>query len=67
MPQSPKIPLADFEQVAAGQWVQPRRKGYRMACCDCGLIHTMDFRIVKYGKKRRSKVQFRAFREEPDK
>jgi hypothetical protein len=45
-----------YEQPKAGQWVQPIRKGYRMACCDCGLVHTMDFRIHK------GRAQFRAFR-----
>lgn len=27
-----------------------------MACCDCGLVHDMDFRIVE------GKIQFRARR-----
>lgn len=26
-------------------WTYPRHDGYRMACCDCGLVHTIDFRI----------------------
>jgi len=34
-------------------------KGYHMACCDCGLVHRMDFRIVGV---RKPTVQFRAFR-----
>lgn len=37
-------------------WLQPVRRGYKLACCDCGLVHTMDFR-VKDGR-----VQFRAAR-----
>lgn len=37
-------------------WIQPIRKGYRMKCCDCGLIHLLDFRIV--GKR----AQFRTRR-----
>jgi hypothetical protein len=45
-----------YEQVKAGQWVQPIRKGYKMACCDCGLVHLCDFRIYK------GRIQFRAFR-----
>jgi hypothetical protein len=28
------------------EWVQPRRSGYKMACCDCGLVHDMQFRLV---------------------
>lgn len=38
------------------EWVQPVRKGYKLACCDCGLVHEMDFRIHK------GRVQFRARR-----
>lgn len=26
------------------EWVFPLMKGYRMQCCDCGLIHEMQFR-----------------------
>ena len=51
-----------FTPVAPGEWVQPIRKGYMMACCDCGLVHRMDFRIVK-DKRGRSFIQFRAHRE----
>ena len=28
-------------------WVMPRMSGYRMACCDCGLVHEMDFQAVR--------------------
>ncbi len=48
-----------YERPKAGEWVQPIRTGYKLACCDCGLVHTVDFRIV--GDKRK-KVQFRVFR-----
>ena len=26
-------------------WVLPQRH-YRMGCCDCGLVHDMEFRVV---------------------
>jgi hypothetical protein len=45
-----------FAKPRAGEWVQPVRRGYKMMCCDCGLVHLMDFRIY------RGRVQFRAFR-----
>lgn len=38
------------------RWVQPVKRGYLMACCDCGLVHRMDFRVVA------GRVQFRAQR-----
>lgn len=46
-----------FKKQKDREWVQPIMKGYLMACCDCGLVHRLDFKIV--GKK---KVQFRASR-----
>jgi len=47
-----------YEKPKAGQWVQPIRRGYKLACCDCGLVHRMDFRIYS------GRVQFRVFRDE---
>lgn len=38
------------------RWVQPVRRNYIFACCDCSLVHHMDFRITK------GRVQFRAKR-----
>lgn len=31
-------------------WIKPKMKGYRMACCDCGLVHDLDFKVVKQTK-----------------
>lgn len=47
-----------YTKPAAGEWVQPIRRGYKLACCECSLVHRMDFRI------HRGRVQFRAFRDE---
>ncbi len=47
--------------MTEGEWVQPRRKNYYMQCCDCGLIHKMNFRLIK-DKIGRSTIQFQAFR-----
>ena len=54
-----------FPIVQAGELVQPTPRGYRMKCCDCGLVHLMDFRVIKYAGGKRTKVQFRAFRQAP--
>jgi hypothetical protein len=44
-----------YERPSAGQWVQPIRRGYRLACCDCGLVHRMDFRMgITYLSAKRS-------------
>jgi hypothetical protein len=29
-----------------GEWVLPVAEGYQMECCDCGLVHTVDFRVL---------------------
>lgn len=30
------------------EWISPKMRGYLMKCCDCGLVHEIDFRIVRY-------------------
>ena len=30
------------------EWVCPDPKGYLMKCCDCGLVHEAEFRVVRY-------------------
>ena len=36
------------------EWVHPL-PGYKMACCDCGLVHNLEFRIDAIGQ-----INFRA-------
>ncbi len=31
-------------------WLKPRMKNYKMACCDCGLVHELEFQVIKQGK-----------------
>lgn len=38
---------SDIPQVEDGEWVQPIRRGYLMQCCDCGVIHKINFRLQK--------------------
>lgn len=35
-----------YKQVVDGERVRPVQ-GYKMQCCDCGLVHTMQFWVVK--------------------
>lgn len=48
--------MARYKSVQDGEWVQPVRRGYKMACCDCGLVHTLNFRIEA------GRIQFQASR-----
>ena len=48
--------MSGYARPRADEWVQPVRRGYKMGCCDCGLVHDVDFRIVN------GRVQFRVRR-----
>ena len=50
-----------YEDAEEDEWVQPARKGYKMACCDCGLVHRFDFKLEKSGNRRF--ILFRVFRD----
>lgn len=47
-----------YHKQKDGEWVEPK-PGYRMACCDCGLVHRVEFRVLHGGV-----VQFRATRDQ---
>lgn len=32
-------------------WITPIMTGYKMACCDCGLVHNIDFQATKVIEK----------------
>lgn len=32
------------------EWVCPDPSQYFMKCCDCGLVHEMQFKVVKYAE-----------------
>lgn len=38
-------------------WIRPAQ-GYRMGCCDCGLVHELEFQVVNVDD-----VEFRARRD----
>jgi hypothetical protein len=44
--------------ISYGEWTRPRMRNFREQCCDCGLIHRLDFRIVD------GRVEFRTRRDD---
>lgn len=44
-----------------GEWVSPKRRFYHMACCDCGLVHRMEFTLIDWARGK--KILFRAWRD----
>ena len=47
-----------YESPEENEWIQPILRGCKLACCDCGLVHNMDYRTYK------GRIQFRASRNE---
>jgi hypothetical protein len=47
-----------YEVISYGEWTRPRMKDFREQCCDCGLIHRLDFRIVD------GRIEFRTRRDD---
>jgi hypothetical protein len=35
-----------YDKPQANEWVRPVMEGYKLACCDCGLVHELDFKVV---------------------
>lgn len=55
----PKVFQTEIENDDGwSDWIHPLQKPYyKMACCDCGLVHNMQFRIDEQGR-----INFRASR-----
>jgi hypothetical protein len=45
-----------YHQIVDGEWIRPQKRRFREMCCDCCLVHDLDFRIVD------GEVEFRARR-----
>lgn len=53
---SKRIRVEKEEADGWSRWVQPVTRGYLLACCDCSLVHRLNFRIYK------GRIQFKAQR-----
>jgi hypothetical protein len=51
-----------YKQAYEGEVIFPARRGYKMQCCDCGLVHRMDFGLVRHGHGK--SIYFRSYRDE---
>lgn len=49
---------SDYYQVRDGEWIEPTLRGFREQCCDCGLVHRLNFRINERGR-----IEFQSFRD----
>jgi len=49
--------MSKFYTAEDGELIVPVMTGYKIMCCDCGLVHRLDFEVVD------GQVQFRAYRD----
>lgn len=52
-----KFPEQKPQKGGWTKWIHPRMTNYYMACCDCGLVHTMNFRVFKVIKTRKNGIR----------
>lgn len=45
-----------YHQVHDGVWFKPTMKNHMEQCCDCGLIHKVEYRIVD------GEIEYKAWR-----
>jgi hypothetical protein len=53
-----------YAQIHDGETVYPARRGYRMMCCDCGLVHRVNFRLLPNGRKGGKKIALNVYRDD---
>jgi hypothetical protein len=51
-----------YPNYASNEWLKPAKKAFRFMCCDCSLVHEIDFRIVDSKNKKLRQVQIRVRR-----
>lgn len=40
---------SQYYHVSNGEWITVSKRGYKEQCCDCGLVHKMNFKILENG------------------
>jgi hypothetical protein len=48
-----------YYQVSDGEWIGVFLKGNKDQCCDCGLVHRINYRINAKGK-----IEYQVYRDE---
>jgi len=50
--------MTKYKRVVDGDWETPRMTGYKLMCCDCGLVHIINFKVIN-----KKTIQLQAFRD----
>ena len=46
-----------YETLRDGKWVDTPARRYRIGCCDCGLVHDVEFRINPHKYSFKEKIR----------
>ena len=46
-----------YYQQEDHKWIRPVKENFKCKCCDCGLVHTINFRI------KNKQIEFQAIRD----
>lgn len=38
-----------YYHVSDGEWITVSKRGYKEQCCDCGLVHRLNFKVDDKG------------------
>ena len=38
--------MSAYYHVTDGEWIQVPKRGGKDQCCDCGLVHTINYKII---------------------
>lgn len=49
-----------YDQVIDGEWFDPVMRDWSLQCCDCGLVHRIDFRKLRAGIRMKMRIDKRA-------
>ncbi len=52
--------MKPYEPLIEGEWCRPKMKGFLLGCCDCALVHRINFRKLPKG------IEFQVFRDEKE-
>jgi hypothetical protein len=50
-----------YIDVEPNEWQYPVMTNYQMRCCDCGLVHSMDFEVIAVKRCKGSKDKIMAY------
>lgn len=48
-----------YYHVTDGEWIEVAMKGNKEQCCDCGLVHKVNYRLNDKGR-----IEYQVFRDE---